>query len=75
MKINGGISTGNILTIAAMLVTIAIAYGSLDNRMNSVADGLDKKADKELINYKIEVIMNDVAEIKQILKRRKEWSG
>ncbi len=71
MKINGGISTGNILTIAAMLVTIAIAYGSLDNRMNSVADGLDKKADKELINYKIEVIMNDVAEIKQILKRRK----
>ena len=54
-----------------MLVTIAIAYGSLDNRMNSVADGLDKKADKELINYKIEVIMNDVAEIKQILKRRK----
>ena len=71
MKINGGISTGNILTIAAMLVTIALAYGSLDNRMNSVADGLDKKADKELINYKIEVIMNDVAEIKQILKRRK----
>ena len=71
MKINGGISTRNILTIAAMLVTIAIAYGSLDNRMNSVADGLDKKADKELINYKIEVIMNDVAEIKQILKRRK----
>ena len=71
MKINGGISTGKILTIAAMLVTIAIAYGSLDNRMNSVADGLDKKADKELINYKIEVIMNDVAEIKQILKRRK----
>ena len=71
MKINGGISTGNILTIAAMLVTIAIAYGSLDNRMNSVADGLDKKADKELINYKIEVIMNDVDEIKQILKRRK----
>ena len=71
MKINGGISTGNILTIAAMLVTIAIAYGSLDNRMNSVADGLDKKADKELINYKIEVIMNDGAEIKQILKRRK----
>ena len=71
MKINGGISTGSILTIAAMLVTIAIAYGSLDNRMNSVADGLDKKADKELINYKIEVIMNDVAEIKQILKRRK----
>ena len=71
MKINGGISTGNILTIAAMLVTIAIAYGSLDNRMNSVADGLDKKADKELLNYKLEVIKNDVAEIKQILKRRK----
>ena len=71
MKINGGISIGNIITIAAMLVTIAIAYGSLDNRMSTVSKDLNKKADKELINYKIEVIMNDIAEIKQLLKRRK----
>ena len=71
MKINGGISIGNIITIAAMLITIAIAYGSLDNRMSTVNKDLNKKADKELINYKIEVIMNDIAEIKQLLKRRK----
>tara|TARA_Y100001938_G_scaffold96454_1_gene131962 strand:+ start:2042 stop:2257 length:216 start_codon:yes stop_codon:yes gene_type:complete len=71
MKINGGISIGNIITIAAMLITIAIAYGSMDNRMSTVNKDLNKKADKELINYKIEVIMNDIAEIKQLLKRRK----
>ncbi len=72
MKINGGISTGNILTIAALLVTIAVAYGAMENKLHSLGKDLDQKADKELIEVKLEYLQQDVNEIKMILKE-KQW--
>lgn len=68
MKINGGISVGNIITIAMLGVAMAVAWGAMDSRLLTVQDELDKKADKELINVKLKYIQRDVAEIKQMLK-------
>jgi hypothetical protein len=71
MKINGGISVGNIITIAMLGVAMAVAWGAMDSRLLLVQDELGKKADKELINVKLQYIQRDVAEIKQMLKKRK----
>jgi|TARA_R100001530_G_scaffold125237_1_gene93675 hypothetical protein len=68
MKINGGISVGNIITIGMLAITVALAWGAMDSRLLLVQDELGKKADKELINVKLKYIQRDVAEIKQMLK-------
>ena len=68
MKINGGISVGNIITIGMLAITVALAWGAMDSRLLLVQDELGKKADKDLINVKLKYIQRDVAEIKQMLK-------
>ena len=75
MKINGGISVGNIITIAMLGVAMAVAWGAMDSRLLIVQDELGKKADKELINVKLKYIQRDVAEIKAILKDTKYAKG
>ena len=75
MKINGGISVGNIITIAMLAVAMAVAWGAMDSRLLLVQDELGKKADKELINVKLKYIQRDVAEIKQMLKDQKYAKG
>jgi hypothetical protein len=71
MKINGGISVGNIITIAMLGVAMAVAWGAMDTKLVSVQTQLDKKANKELINVQLKYIQRDVAEIKAILKETK----
>jgi len=75
MKINGGISVGNIITIGMLAITVALAWGAMDSRLLLVQDELGKKADKELINVKLKYIQRDVAEIKQMLKDQKYAKG
>jgi hypothetical protein len=75
MKINGGISVGNIITIAMLGVAMAVAWGAMDTKLVSVQTQLDKKANKELINVQLKYIQRDVAEIKAILKDTKYAKG
>ena len=75
MKINGGISVGNIITIGMLAITVALAWGAMDSRLLLVQDELGNKADKELINVKLKYIQRDVAEIKQMLKDQKYAKG
>ena len=68
MKINGSISMGNVITLATMLITFAVAYGIMQSNTKGIAKELDIKADKELIEVKLEYLRQDVAEIKTMLK-------
>ena len=72
MKINGGVSTGNILSIAVTLMALAVLWGSnqvkLEYVESSVKDLRLIKADKDVIEVQLEGITSDISEIKQMIK-------
>ena len=59
------------IAIAILLTTVAISYGAMDTKLKIVQKTIDLKANKELIEFKITVMMNDIAEIKETLKQIK----
>ena len=71
MRLNTNISIENLVVIGTLLATVAIAYGSMDTKLKVVQKTVDLKANKELIEYKITVIMKDIAEIKETLNQIK----
>ena len=78
MKLNTNISVENIVTIATLVCSIILAFGFMQYDIDIMRKELELKADKRemdadrnLITYKLDVMMQDIAEIKQILKERK----
>ena len=78
MKLNTNISVENIITIATLICSIILAFGFMQYDIDVMRKELDLKADKRemdadrnLITYKLDIIMQDIAEIKQTLKERK----
>tara|TARA_Y100001938_G_C7798925_1_gene286149 strand:- start:3 stop:218 length:216 start_codon:yes stop_codon:yes gene_type:complete len=71
VKLNTNISIENIVTILTMVCAVTLAFGFMKYDINALKSQLDKKADKELITYKLDVMMEDIAEIKEILKEKK----
>ena len=78
MKLNTNISIENIVTIATIVCAITLAFGFMQYDIDIMKKDLDLKADKRemdadrnLITYKLDVMMEDIAEIKQILKEKK----
>jgi len=69
--LNTNISIENIVTILTMVCAVTLAFGFMKYDINALKSQLDKKADKELITYKLDVMMEDIAEIKEILKEKK----
>ena len=72
MKLNTNISIENIVTILTMVCAVTLAFSFMKYDINALKSQLDKKADKELITYKLDVMMEDIAEIKEILKENKQ---
>ena len=75
MKINGGISVGNIITIAMLAVTMAVSWGAMSNNLAQVEEQASLKADKAVVDLNFEYIKRDLAEIKELVKnnnRRKK---
>ena len=77
MKLNTNISVENIVTIATLVCSIILAFGFMQYDIDIMRKELELKADKRemdadrnLITYKLDVMMQDIAEIKQILKER-----
>jgi|TARA_Y100000310_G_scaffold60287_1_gene55643 hypothetical protein len=72
MKINGGITTGNILQIIITLVALAVLWGSNQVKLDYVEEGVKNlrvgKADKDVIEVQLIGITNDISEIKQMIK-------
>ncbi len=78
MKLNTNISLENIVTIIALICSVTLAFGFMQYDIDLLKEELDLKADKrqvvadrELIAYKLDVIMQDIAEIKETLKENK----
>tara|TARA_R100000655_G_scaffold100691_1_gene145239 strand:+ start:481 stop:714 length:234 start_codon:yes stop_codon:yes gene_type:complete len=77
MKLNTSISIENILTIVTLICSVILAFGFMKYDVDMIRKELETKADKremiadrELITYKLDVMMQDIAEIKQILKEK-----
>lgn len=78
MKLNTNISIENIVTIIALISSMMLAFGFMQYDIDVIKKDLQLKADKaelgadrKLITYKLDVIMQDIEEIKQTLKERK----
>lgn len=78
MKLNTNISIENIITIIAIICSITLAFGFMQYDIDLLKEELDLKAnkreivaDRELVAYKLDIIMQDIAEIKETLKERK----
>ena len=75
---NTNISIENIITIFTIICAVILAFGfmqydidALKKELESKADQREVIADRELITYKLDVMMEDIAEIKEILKEKK----
>ena len=78
MKLNTNISVENVLTIITIICSVILAFGFMRYDIKVMQETLDLKADKreliadrELIAYKLDIIMEDIFEIKETLKERK----
>tara|TARA_R100000084_G_scaffold79386_1_gene36355 strand:+ start:367 stop:837 length:471 start_codon:yes stop_codon:yes gene_type:complete len=82
VKLNTNISIENVITIFTMICAVILAFGfmqydidALKKELESKADQREVIADRELITYKLDVMMEDIAEIKEILKEKRimDW--
>lgn len=71
MKINTNISLENITVIIALVGSVILAFGSMKADVRLIQTQVDKKADKELIEFKFEVIMGEISVIKEMLNKGK----
>ena len=75
MKINNGISLGNIWTIAITLLALAVLWGSGQTKIQNVESDIEKleteKADKDVIEVKLDNMSSQIAELKEMLKEIK----
>tara|TARA_R100001509_G_scaffold165356_1_gene146581 strand:+ start:2050 stop:2286 length:237 start_codon:yes stop_codon:yes gene_type:complete len=78
MKLNTNISIENIIAIATIICSIILAFGFMQYDIDIMRKELELKSDKRemiadrnLITYKLDIIMEDIAEIKQTLKENK----
>ena len=78
MKLNTNISIENVIAILVIICSMTLAFGFMKADVNSIkkelelkVDEREFKADRNLLIYKMDVIMQDIAEIKQILKEKK----
>jgi len=78
MKLNTTISIDNLIALATIICGVVLAFGFMKYDVNMIKENLeltvDKRelsADRNLITYKLDIIMQDIAEIKETLKERK----
>ena len=70
MKLNTNISLENIVTIIALICSVTLAFGFMQYDIDAIKKELELKADNDIITYKLDVIMQDIAEIKETLKEK-----
>lgn len=71
MKLNTSISVENVITVIVLVFSMTLAFGFMQYDIDAIKKQIDLKADENLINYKLDVIMQDITEIKQTLKESK----
>jgi len=71
VKLNTNISVENVITVIVLVFSMTLAFGFMKYDIDAIKKEIDLKADENLINYKLDVIMQDITEIKQTLKESK----
>ena len=78
MKLNTNISIENVIAILVIICSMTLAFVFMKADVSSIKKELELKvdereftSDRNLLIYKMDVIMQDISEIKQILKERK----
>tara|TARA_R110000824_G_scaffold74140_1_gene188759 strand:- start:250 stop:465 length:216 start_codon:yes stop_codon:yes gene_type:complete len=71
VKLNTSISVENVITVIVLVFSMTLAFGFMKYDIDAIKKQMDLKADENLINYKLDVIMQDITEIKQTLKESK----
>jgi len=72
LKVNGGISLGNMLVIITMIVTVTMAWTSISSSVDMLNEEIDGKADEDVVTVKFEYIQHELEEIKDLIKERKQ---
>jgi hypothetical protein len=77
VKLNTNVSIENVITVIVLIASMTLAFGFMKADVSSIKKELEMKidtraynADRNLLTYKLDVIMEDIAEIKQMLKER-----
>ena len=68
MKIDGGISIGNLWTIVVTLMALAVLWGSSQNRIANLEKTLNRKANKAVVDVKFDFIQTQLSDIKTMLE-------
>jgi hypothetical protein len=78
VKLNTNISIENVITVIVLIGSMTLAYGFMKADISTIKKELTMKvdersfqADRNLIAFQLDVMMEDIKEIKQILKERK----
>ena len=78
VKLNTNISIENVITVIVLIASMTLAYGFMKADISTIKKQLTMKvdersfqADRNLIAFQLDVMMEDIKEIKQILKERK----
>ncbi len=77
VKLNTNISIENVITVMVLVASMTLAFGFMKADVNAIKKEMELKldqrqyaSDRSLLAYKLDVIMEDIAEIKQLLKER-----
>ena len=72
MKISNGFSLGNVWSIIITLMALAVLWGSSQSKLEYVEDEIEdlkiKKADRDVIELHLDLITNDISEIRQMIR-------
>tara|TARA_R100000655_G_scaffold11824_1_gene27383 strand:+ start:1828 stop:2049 length:222 start_codon:yes stop_codon:yes gene_type:complete len=67
MRLNTNISLENIVTIIALLGSVTMAFGFMKAEINYIEDVLALKADKEIIEIKLDIIHAELIDLKEMI--------
>tara|TARA_R110002124_G_scaffold166452_2_gene333767 strand:- start:361 stop:576 length:216 start_codon:yes stop_codon:yes gene_type:complete len=71
MKLNKTISLEHIITIAVLMGSMTMAFGFMKADISNIEKLVDLKADKEIIEYKLDVIHKELMNVKEMIKEKK----
>ena len=67
MKLNTNISLENVMTIIVLVGSMTLAFGFMKAEINYIEDVLALKADKEIIEIKLDIIHAELIDLKEMI--------
>ncbi len=71
MKLNKTISLEHIITIAVLVGSMTMAFGFMKADISNIEKLVDLKADREIIEYKLDISHKELMNVKEMIKEKK----